>query len=53
MGFTSTEILELLNVYHGHQNNLSTLKRGFEALDLHRRPLITWRANIGKINNSV
>ena len=31
-GFTYTEVLEFLNVYHGHQINLSTLKRGLKLL---------------------
>ena len=31
-GFTYTEILEFLNMYHGHQISLSTLKRRFKAL---------------------
>ena len=44
--FKYTEILEFLNVYHGHQTTLSTLKRRFKALDLNRRPLIPWRATV-------
>ena len=31
-GFTYTEILEFLNVYHGHQISLSTVKRSFKLL---------------------
>ena len=45
-GFTYTEILEFLNVHHGHQITLSTLKRRFKALDLHGRPLIPCRATV-------
>ena len=45
-GFVYTEILEYLNVYHGHQNSLSVLKRRFKALGLHRKPLVPWRATI-------
>ena len=39
-GFTYIEILEFLNVFHGQQPSLSTLKRIFKALGLRRRPLI-------------
>ena len=52
-GFTYIEILEFLNVYHGHQISLSALKRRFKALDLHRRPLIPWRATVEEVNNAV
>ena len=52
-GFTYTEILEFLNVYHGQQISLSTLKRRFKALGLHRRPLAPWRATIEEVNNAV
>ena len=52
-GFTYTEILEFLNVYHGHQISLSTLKRRFKALGLHRRPLVPWRATVEEVNNAV
>ena len=50
---TYTEILEFLNVYHGRQISLSTLKRRFKALGLHKRPLLPWRATIEEINNAV
>ena len=52
-GFTYTEILEFLNVYHGQKISLSTLKRRFKALGLHRRPLVPWRATIKEVNNAV
>ena len=52
-GFTYTEILEFLIVHHRHQINLSTLKRRFKALDLHRRPLVSWRATVEEVNNAV
>ena len=52
-GFTYSEILEFLNVYHGHQISLSTLKRRFKALVLHRRPLVPWRATVEEVNNAV
>ena len=48
-GFTSTEILEFLNVYHGHQISLATLKRRFKALHLHRRLLIPWRETVNEV----
>ena len=32
IGFTYTEILEFLNVYHGHQISLSTLKEYLKLL---------------------
>ena len=51
--FTYTEILEFLNVYHGHQIRLSTRKRRFKTLDLHRRPLIPWRATVEEVSNGV
>ena len=52
-GFTYTEILEFLNVYHGHQISLCTLKRRFKALGLHRRPLVPWRATVEEVNTAV
>ena len=52
-GFTYTEILEFLNVYHGQQIRLSTLKRRFEALGLHRRPLVPWSATVEEVHNAV
>ena len=52
-GFTCTEILEFLNVYHVHQISLSTLKRRFKAFDLHRRLLIPWKATVKEVNNAV
>ena len=51
-GFTYTEILEFLNVYHGHQITLATLKRRFKAPDLHKIPLIPWRATVEQVNNA-
>ena len=44
-GFTYIEIVEFLNMYHGHQISFSTLKK-VKALDLHRRSLIPWRATV-------
>ena len=52
-GFTYTEILEFLNVYHGQKISLSTLKRRFKTLGLHRRPLVPWRATFEEVNNAV
>ena len=52
-GFTYSEILEFLNVYHGHQISLSTLQRRFKALGLHRRPLVPWRATVEEVNSAV
>ena len=52
-GFTYTEILEFLNVYHGHQISPATLKRRFKALGLHRRPLVPGRATVEEVNNAV
>ena len=52
-GFTYTEILEFLNVYLGQQIRLSTLKRRFEALGLHRRPLVPWSATVEEVHNAV
>ena len=46
------EIVEFLNVYHGHQISFSTLKK-VKALDLHRRSLIPWRATLEEVNNDV
>ena len=51
-GFTYTEILEFLNVYHRHQISLSASKRRFKALDLHRRPLVPLRATVEEVNNA-
>ena len=53
VGFRYTEFLEFLNVYHEHQNSLSILKRRFKAPDLHRRPLVPWRATVEEVNNTV
>ena len=45
--------VEFLNVHHGHQVSLSTLKRRFKALDLHRKSLIQCRATVEEVNNNV
>ena len=42
-----------LNMYHWHQVSSSTLKRRFKALDLHRVPLIQWRATVDEVNCAV
>ena len=52
-GFTYTEILEFLYVYYGDQISLSTLKRRFKSLGLHRGPLVPWRATIEEVNNVI
>ena len=52
-GFTYTEILEFLNVSHGHQISLCTLKRRYKTLDLLRRLLIPWRATVEEVSNAV
>ena len=50
-GFTYAEILKFLNFYNGHQINLATLKGRFKTLDLHRRPLISWRPTDEEVIN--
>ena len=40
-------------MYNGHQINLSTLKKRFKALDLHRVSLIQWRASVDEFNYAV
>ena len=51
-GFMYTEILEFRKVYHRHQISLSTSKRRFKALGLHKRPLVPWRAATEKVHNA-
>ena len=45
--------LKTLNMYNGHQISLSTLKKRFKALGLHRVSLIQWRASADEVNYAV
>lgn len=52
------EILELLYAYHGYGITLSTLKRRFKVLGLHKkplieRPLIERSATVQEVNTTV